>query len=60
VGDCKAEARVLITDIITMVDIALGRAAVATCEAGDRDDDGRVTINEIVAAVDNARRGECT
>jgi hypothetical protein len=40
-----------------MVNVALERAPVAACSAGDRDQNGRITIDEILVAVNNALRG---
>ena len=40
-----------------MVNIALGNVAVSDCEPGDSNHDGEITVNEIVAAVNNALGG---
>ena len=40
-----------------MVNIALGTAPVSACMAGDANGDGEITINEIVAGVNNALNG---
>jgi len=40
-----------------MVNIGLGNAPVSACSVGDADTSGDVTINEIVAAMDNAVTG---
>jgi hypothetical protein len=40
-----------------MVNIALGNADVLTCEPGDANHDGRITIDEILTAVKNALNG---
>ena len=39
------------------VNIALGSANVAACEAGNANDDVEVTIDEVLAAVNNALNG---
>jgi hypothetical protein len=39
------------------VNIALGNSAVATCPSFDRNGDGEVTINELIAAVNAAQTG---
>ena len=57
VGDCNANHVVGVNDILTMVRIHLGTAAVAACAAGDPDGDGRISIDEIQAAVNNALTG---
>ena len=41
-------------ELLTMVNIALGNTPVSACEAGDVNRDGEITINEILAAVNNA------
>jgi len=43
--------QVEIHELITLVNIALGLAEVSRCEAGDRDLDGEISIDEIIAAV---------
>ena len=40
-----------------MVNIALGNADVSACTAGDSNQDGSITINEILAAVNKALSG---
>jgi hypothetical protein len=40
-----------------MVNIAFGNVGVGTCAAGDTNADGRITIDEILAAVNNALNG---
>ena len=39
-------------ELLTLVNIALGSAPVAVCEAGDGNHDSQITINEILAAVE--------
>ena len=43
--------------ILTMVNIALGNAPLLDCEAADANHDGQVSIDEILAAVNNALNG---
>ena len=57
VGDCDGNGTVIISELITGVNIALDRANVAVCRAFDTTSDGRVTIDELVAAVGNALGG---
>src|SRR5215470_16498466 len=57
VGDCSADSQVTVDEILTMVNIALGNAAVADCMAGDNNQDGQITVDEIVTALDNALNG---
>jgi len=40
-----------------MVAIALGNSPVVGCIAGDERHDGRITVNEIIRAVNNALDG---
>jgi hypothetical protein len=42
---------------MTMVNIALGNAAVSGCTAGDANVDGQIAIDEILAAVNMALNG---
>jgi len=42
-----------VADIIVMVNIALGNEPVSLCPAGDPNNDGQITINEIIEAVNN-------
>jgi len=57
VGDCDASTEVTVNELITMVNIALGNEDVATCISGDPSGDGRVTVEEIIKAVNNALDG---
>lgn len=56
-GDCNGDGTVAINELISGVNIALGAAPVASCEAMDATGDGTVAINELVAAVANALDG---
>ena len=58
-GDCNGDNQVTVNELIQMVNIALGSAAVATCTAGDVNSDGEITVNEIVAGVNNALNDSC-
>lgn len=58
-GDCRFEGRVTSSDLLTMTLIALGSAPVSECIAGDPNHDGKISIEEIAAAVTNARIGTC-
>lgn len=57
IGDCGQDGQVSISDLITMVGIALGTSELARCMPGDRDGDGAVSIAEIVTAVTFALDG---
>jgi hypothetical protein len=39
------------------VNIALGNTPVTTCEPGDANHDGQITVDEILTAVNNALNG---
>lgn len=56
-GDCNGDGRVLVSELISSVNIALSRAEVGTCRACDLNGDGRITVNELVSAVSRALRG---
>jgi len=56
-GDCGGDNEVTVDEIIIMVNIANGAAAVDTCTAADLNGDGSVTIDEIITAVGNALNG---
>lgn len=57
VGDCNADEEVRINELISGVNIALGRAAIGVCSALDTNADSRASINELIIAVNNALRG---
>ena len=44
-------------ELITMVNIALDNSSLSLCTAGDRNSDGAITVDEILAAVNNALNG---
>jgi hypothetical protein len=56
-GDCGNTGTVTVTDILTMVDIALGTAQLSTCTNGDANGDQVITVDEILQAVNNALAG---
>jgi hypothetical protein len=57
-GDCDGNAVVRIDELISAVRISLGELPASTCRAADADADGRVSIAELVRAV-NAALGGC-
>lgn len=57
IGDCGGDGQVTVDEILTMVDIALGTAAISTCDAGDANQDRSITVDEILTAVNNALNG---
>lgn len=56
-GDCDADGRVSIDELITAVRIDLGDAGGALCAALDLNSDGEVSVDELVAAVAHALDG---
>jgi YVTN family beta-propeller protein len=56
-GDCRNRGAVVISDLLTAVQIALGRQPLAACGAADADGDGTVIVAEIIAATANALHG---
>ncbi|MFI5398487.1 MAG: hypothetical protein ACHQ9S_23390 [Candidatus Binatia bacterium] len=56
-GDCNGDGQVTVDEILTMVNIALGNAPLADCEAGDANSDHKITVDEILAAVNYALSG---
>lgn len=57
VGDCASVGEVAVDNLLTMVNIANGTVPVSACPAGDQNGDRAVTIDEILAAVNNALSG---
>ena len=51
VGDCDHSGVVTVDELAKMASIELGDALLADCRDGDRNNDGRITVDEIVAAV---------
>lgn len=56
-GDCREIGQVQITDILTGVNIALGTTPVQACPAFDRDQNGAVTVDELLLGVSAALNG---
>jgi hypothetical protein len=57
VGDCNLDFQVTVDEIVTGTSIALGMLPITICERFDAGGDGMVTVDEIVAAVDNGLNG---
>jgi hypothetical protein len=57
VGDCDGMHKVVVTNLITLVNMALGSADISGCEAGDANGDRVITIDEILLAVSHALSG---
>jgi len=56
-GDCNADGSVSIDELMDLVNLALGHAAVQACSAGDTDGNRQISIDEIIAAVNDALAG---
>ena len=56
-GDCDGARIVTVDELVRCVQIALATQPVTACSACDANADGLVTVNELVAAVDNALNG---
>jgi hypothetical protein len=50
-GDCDGDGEVSVAELIRAVNIALGRAPIASCENLDVNGDGRIGVEELIAAV---------
>ena len=57
VGDCNHNGAATITELVTLVNIALDTATVSACIAGDANGDGAISIDEIIRAVNAALNG---
>jgi len=58
-GDCNADNTVTINELLSGVNISLGAADMSSCPDFDRNGDGRVSVDELIAAVTSALDG-CT
>jgi YVTN family beta-propeller protein len=56
-GDCNADTRVRVNELVTAVGIALGDLTIGSCEESDIDGDGRVDIAELIQSVSAAIAG---
>jgi YD repeat-containing protein len=56
VGDCNGDAEVTISELIQLVNVALGEAALS-CVSADINGDGEIEMNELITAVNNALNG---
>jgi hypothetical protein len=57
VGDCDGNGSVAVNELVTGVNIALGRANISACPVFDSSNNGMVEVNELVTGVNNALRG---
>jgi len=56
-GDCNGDGFVLIDELITGVNIALGQSPLASCPTSDGDGDDQISVAELIAAVRRALGG---
>ncbi len=56
-GNCNGDDMVSINELIVAVNISSGSAPASACPAADRNRSGTVTIDELIAAVNNAANG---
>jgi hypothetical protein len=56
-GDCDGNGRVTVSELITAVNVSLGLMDLGICRAVDRDNDGVVSVGELVGAVGHASAG---
>jgi len=57
VGDCNENYQISQTDLLSMLPRALEAAGLPGCATGDGNNDGRITVDEILAAMQNAQAG---
>ena len=50
-GDCDRSGRVVISELVACVTIALGSAPLDRCIPCDADENGRVAVNELIKAI---------
>ena len=56
-GDCNADGMVSVDELVTLAAVALGDAPLATCERGDVDHNGKISVEEVVVAVNKLLHG---
>ena len=56
-GDCDANGEVAINELVHIVEITVRSGSADGCIAADRNRDGAATIDELLAAIDNALNG---
>jgi hypothetical protein len=57
VGDCNGDGQVDLAEVVRATNVALGLLPLSACEGIDADGDDRVTIVELVSAVDASMAG---
>ncbi len=56
-GDCSGDGNVTVDEIVTVVNIALGTAAIDLCRAADTDGNGQASVDELVTMINLALDG---
>jgi subtilisin family serine protease len=56
-GDCNTDSRVVVNELITGVGVVLGTTALDICKSFDADNNGTVTVDELVRSVNAALNG---
>jgi subtilisin-like proprotein convertase family protein len=56
-GDCNLDQKVTVDELVVTVRIALGQLPMTQCPAADANEDGSLTIEEPVSAVDHSLNG---
>ena len=56
-SDCNGDGADSIDELLSAANIAVGSAALDTCRAADINDDGIVTVDELIITVTRARKG---
>jgi hypothetical protein len=56
-GDCDADGRVRIGELVTMVNVGMGTAPAIACAVGDANLDDRISVGEIMDGVGDSLRG---
>lgn len=57
VGDCDGCGSVEVDEIVSLVSIALGESALSSCASGDHDEDGQITVDELLISLNMALHG---
>jgi len=56
-GDCDGNGEVQVHEIVALSSIASGTGDLSSCRDGDRDDNGHISIDELISSVTSAYRG---
>lgn len=59
IGDCDGDGMVRVNEIVVGVNIALGGIAITACQKFDKSQDGQVTVDEILFAINNLLSSVC-